>query len=86
MSKINMLRKTITEILSDTKASARCVDFVADHDHGMNDGKRRRQKPESTVTPFLETRRTWKDEPLSENRQPIRALCEDRVDTMLYIH
>ena len=66
MSKINMLRKRIADILSDAEARARCVDFVADY--GMNNGKLRRQQPDSTVTPFIETRRTWKDEPLSEIR------------------
>ena len=82
MSQINMLRKRIADILSDAAARARCVDFVADH--GMNNDKLRRQQPDSTVTPFIETRRTWKDEPLSETRQPIRVLCEDRVDTVAY--
>ena len=82
MSQINMLRKRIADILSDAAVRARCVDFVVDH--GMNDGKLRRQQPDSTVTPFIETRRTWKDEPLNEIRYPIHVLCEDRIDTAAY--
>lgn len=84
MSKINMLRKTITEIL--VRYGGRRTLCRLCTDRGLNDDKLRRQFHRSTVTPFIETRRMWKDELLSVTQQTIWVLCEDRVDTMLYVH
>ena len=82
VSETPVCREMMSEILSDTEAGARCVDFVADR--GLDDDQLRRQLHERGVTPFIETRRMWKDEPLGDIRKPTRALCEDRVDTMVY--
>ena len=81
VSETPVCREMMSKILSDTEAGARCVDFVADR--GLDDDQLRRQLHERGVTPFIETRRMWKDEPLGDNRKPTRALCEDRVDTMV---
>ena len=71
----------MSEILVGCGAGARCVDFVADR--GLDDDQLRRQLHESDVTPFIETRRMWKDEPLGDIQQPTQALRDDRVDTMV---
>ena len=82
VSETPVCREMMSEILSNAEAGARCVDFVADR--GLDDDQLRRQLHERGVTPFIETRRMWKDEPLGDIRKPTRALCEDRVDTMVY--
>ena len=82
VSETPVCREMMAEVLSNSPAGERCVDFVADR--GLDDDQLRRQLHECGVTPLIEARRMWRDQPVGEFKQPTRALFEDRVDTIVY--
>lgn len=55
VSETQVRREMMLEILSDTEAMSRCVNFVADR--GLDDDHLRRQLHEKGMTPFIKTRR-----------------------------
>ena len=82
VSETPVCREMMAEVLSNSPAGERCVDFVADR--GLDDDQLRRQLHECGVTPLIEARRMWRDQPVSEFKRPTRALRENRVDTIMY--
>ena len=65
-----------------SELSKRASSFVADA--GLDDDKLRRTLYVNGVTPYINARRMWQDEPIEGFDHPTRPLYESRVDTMVH--